>query len=279
MNLSSPFIRRPIATSLLAAGVLLTGVVAFRFLPVAPLPQIEFPTLSVTAVLPGADPITIATSVSAPLERRFAEIAGVSELTSTSTLGTSSVSVQFNLNRNIDGAERDIQAAINAASGDLPPNLVNPPSYRNFNPSDTPILILAQTSYTMSPGEVYNYATDVIAQQLSQVKGVGQVGVNGAQKSAVRVQVDPAYLASMGLSLENVRSFLRSANANLPKGSLDGENTSYTLHVNDQPHRNAQAYHPQSWRSRASGGADPPGGPGQESSTRGQENNLPGRMV
>ena len=243
MNLSGPFIRRPIATSLLAGGLLLAGGVAFLSLPVAPLPQIEFPTLSISSVLPGADPETIATSVSAPLERRFAQIAGVSELTSTSNLGSSSVSVQFDLNRNVEGAERDVQAAINAASGDLPPNLVNPPAWRNFNPSDTPIIILALTSQTLAPGDVYNYGNDVIAQQLAQVKGVGQVSVNGAQKSAVRIQVDPAYLASMGLSLENVRTFLNGANANLPKGSLDGDGISYFLKVNDQLDR-AEAYQP-----------------------------------
>jgi hydrophobe/amphiphile efflux-1 (HAE1) family protein len=243
MNLSGPFIRRPIATSLLAGGLLLAGSIAFLSLPVASLPQIEFPTLSVTSVLPGADPETVATSVSAPLERRFAEIAGVSELTSTSNLGSSSVAIQFNLNRNIDGAERDVQAAINAASGDLPPNLISPPAWRNFNPSDSPILILALTSSTLAPGDVYNYANDVIAQQLAQVKGVGQVSVNGAQKSAVRIQVDPAYLASMGLSMENVRTFLSGANANLPKGRLDGDDISYFLKVNDQLEK-AEAYQP-----------------------------------
>ena len=234
MNLSGPFIRRPIATSLLAFGLLLAGIVAFRVLPIAPLPQIEFPTVSVGASLPGADPVTVATSVSAPLERRFAQISGVSELTSTSSLGTSGITIQFDLSRDIDSAARDVQAAINAAAGDLPANLVTAPSYRKVNPADSPILILALSSDTTAPGDVYNYANDVIAQQLSQVSGVSQVLVSGAQKSAVRIQVDPAYLASLGLGLENIRNFVASSNANLPKGSVDGPDNSYLLHVNDQ---------------------------------------------
>ena len=234
MNLSGPFIRRPIATSLLALGLLLAGAVAFRFLPIAPLPQVEFPTISVSGNLPGADPVTAATSIAAPLERRFAQIAGVSELTSTSSLGGAQVTIQFDLSRGIDSAKHDVQAAINAASSDLPSGLVTPPTYRNFNPSDSPIMILAMTSETMAPGDVYNYGNDVIAQQLSQVQGVGQVILGGAEKSAVRVQVDPAYLASLGLSLEDIRSFLAKSNANLPKGSLDGAANAYTLKVNDQ---------------------------------------------
>jgi hydrophobe/amphiphile efflux-1 (HAE1) family protein len=234
VNLSGPFIRRPIATSLLALGLLLAGLTAFRVLPIAPLPQIEYPTISVGASLPGADPVTVATSVSAPLERRLSAIAGVSELTSSSSLGTSQITIQFDLSRDIDSAARDVQAAINAAAGDLPANLVTRPSYRKVNPSDAPVMILALTSDTLAPGEVYNYATDVIAQQLSQVSGVSQVIVSGAQKSAVRVQVDPAYLASMGLSLENIRAFVASANANLPKGGVDGADNSYMIHVNDQ---------------------------------------------
>jgi len=234
VNLSGPFIRRPIATSLLALGLLLAGIVAFRVLPIAPLPQIEYPTISVGASLPGADPVTVATSVSAPLERRFAEISGVSELTSSSTLGSSGVTIVFDLSRDIDSAARDVQAAINAAAGDLPASLVTAPSYRKVNPADSPILILALTSETLAPGDVYNFANDVMAQQLSQVSGVSQVVVSGAQKSAVRIQVNPAYLASLGLGLENIRSFVASSNANLPKGSIDGPDTSYLLHVNDQ---------------------------------------------
>jgi multidrug efflux pump len=234
VNLSGPFIRRPIATSLLAFGLLLAGLVAFRFLPIAPLPQIEFPTISVESNLPGADPVTVATSVSAPLERHFAQISGVSEITSTSSLGSSQVTIQFDLSRGIDSAARDVQAAINAAASDLPAGLVTKPSYRKVNPADAPIIILSLTSDTTALGEVYNYAVDVIAQQLSQVEGVSQVVVSGAQKSAVRVQVDPAYLATLGLSIEDIRNFVGSSNANLPKGSIDGPDVSYTIHVNDQ---------------------------------------------
>jgi hydrophobe/amphiphile efflux-1 (HAE1) family protein len=234
VNLSAPFIHRPIATSLLSFGMLLAGLVAFKFLPIAPLPQIESPTIQVQGNLPGADPITVATSVSAPLERRFAQIAGVSELTSSSSLGNSQVTIQFDLNRDIDSAARDVQAAINAAAGDLPSGLTNPPSYHKANPSDTPIMILTLSSSTLTPGDVYNYANDVIAQQLSQVSGVSQIEVNGSQKSAVRIQVDPAYLATMGLSLESIRSFVGQSNANLPKGSIDGPDNSYTVNVNDQ---------------------------------------------
>ena len=234
MNPSRLFIHRPIATSLLALGILLAGAVAFRFLPIAPLPQVEFPTISVFASLPGADPVTVATSVSAPLERRFAQIAGVSELTSNSSLGRSNITIQFDLSRSIDSAARDVQAAINAASADLPANLVTRPSYRKSNPSDAPVMILALTSDTMEPGAVYDYANDVIAQKLDQVEGVAEVDVSGAEKSAVRVQLNPAYLASLGLSLDDVRTFLAKTNANLPKGSFDGPDASYTLHVNDQ---------------------------------------------
>ncbi len=234
MNLSEPFIRRPIATSLLAIGLLLAGIVAFRFLPIAAMPQIDSPTIEVAARLPGADPTTMATSVAAPLERRFAQIAGLSELTSTSTLGSASVVAQFDLDRNIDGAERDVQAAINAAAGDLPNNLVSPPGYRNYNPADPPIIFLAISSESMTSGEVYNYANDVIAQQISQISGVGKVTVGGGQKSAVRIRVDPGRLAAMGLSMEDVRNFLSKSNANLPKGSLNGNEITYSLSVNDQ---------------------------------------------
>ena len=250
MNLSGPFIRRPVATSLLAAGLRLIGMVAFRFLPVASLPQVEFPTIEVGASLPGADPITIASSLSAPLERHFAQIAGVSELTSSSTLGRSSINIQFDLARDPDSAARDVQAAINASLSELPANLITRPGYEKANPSDSPIMILAMTSETLPPGEVYNYANDVLAQKVSQVQGVGQVQVSGAEKSAVRVQVDPARLAAMGLSLEDVRTFLGKANADLPKGSLDGPNFDYVLHVNDQlnaaaGYRSLVAFHDQ----------------------------------
>ncbi|HTJ78086.1 MAG TPA: efflux RND transporter permease subunit [Rariglobus sp.] len=234
MNLSAPFIHRPIATSLLALGLLLAGALAFRFLPIAPIPSVDFPTIHVGANLPGADPVTVATSVAAPLERRFAQIAGVSEMTSSSTLGSANITIQFDLGRSIDSAARDVQAAINAATGDLPANLVTRPSYRKANPSAAPIMILALTSDTKSPGEVYNYATDVVAQQLSQVEGVSEVTVNGSQKSSVRVQIDPARLAALGLSMEDVRTFLSKTSSNLPKGVIDGPDSSYTIRLNDQ---------------------------------------------
>jgi len=243
MNISGPFIQRPIATSLLALGLLMAGIVAFKVLPIAPLPQIESPTIQVQGNLPGADPITVATSICAPLERRFSQISGVSELTSSSKLGQAQITIQFDLSRSIDSAARDVEAAINAAASDLPANLPAPPNYKKVNPSDSPIMILSLLSDTLAPGDVYNYANDVIAQQLSQVSGVSQVNVSGAQKSAVRIQVDPAYLATMGLSLENIRTFVSSSNANLPKGSFDGPDHSYTVNVNDQL-AEAKDYHP-----------------------------------
>ena len=243
MNLSGPFIHRPIGTSLLALGLLLCGVVAFRYLPIAPLPQIEYATIQVNASLPGADPVTVATSVTAPLERRLAQIAGVNEITSSSSLGRSTITIQFDLDRSVDSAARDVQAAINAASGDLPANLITKPSYEKSNPSDSPIMLLALTSDSLAPGDVYNYAVDVMAQKVSQVQGVGQVQVSGAEKSAVRVQVDPAYLASLGLGMEDIRTFLSKTNANQPKGSLDGPEVAYTLRVNDQLTR-ASDYRP-----------------------------------
>ena len=234
MDLSGPFIRRPVGTSLLAFGLLLAGAVAFKLLPIAPLPQVEFPTLQVSAKLPGADPATVASAVSAPLERRFAQIAGVSELTSTSVLGRSFINIQFDLGRDIDGAARDVQAAINAAASDLPSDLAYPPQYEKANPSDAPIMILALSSSTLPAGEIYNFAIDVVAQRLSQLEGVGLIDVGGSERSAVRVQIDPAYLAALGHGLEDVRGFIEKSNANLPKGSLDGPGGFYTLHVNDQ---------------------------------------------
>ncbi len=234
MSISEPFIRRPIATSLLAFGLLIAGLVAFRFLPIAPLPQVEYPTVSVSASLPGADPVTVATSVTTPLERRLGEISGVSEITSSSSLGRSNITIQFDLSRSIDSAARDVQAAINASAADLPANLVTRPSYRKANPSDAPVVILALTSDTMLPGQVYNYASDVLAQELSQVEGVAEVDVSGAQKSAIRVQINPAALASLGVGLDDIRTFLSKTSAHLPKGSLEGAGTSYIINLNDQ---------------------------------------------
>jgi hydrophobe/amphiphile efflux-1 (HAE1) family protein len=234
MNVSEPFIRRPVGTSLLAAGILLLGGVAYHFLPVAPLPKVDFPTINVSAQQPGVDPVTAASSLAAPLERRFSQIAGVSEITSTSSLGGSSMTIQFDLGRDINGAARDVQAAINAAAGELPSGLPNPPSYRKVNPSDAPIMILAMTSDTHELSEVYNLADQIIGQRISQVEGVSQVTIGGGAKSAVRIQVNPVALASMGLSLEDIRLKLAQVNVNEPKGALDGDNQRFVIASNDQ---------------------------------------------
>jgi len=234
MNVSEPFIRRPVGTSLLAAGVLLLGAVAYHFLPVAPLPKVDFPTINVSAQEPGVDPQTAASSLAAPLERRFAQIAGVSEITSVSSLGGSSITIQFDLNRDINGAARDVQSAIDAASGELPSGLPQPPSYRKANPSDAPIMVLAMTSDAQPLSEVYNLADQIIGQRISQVDGVSQVIIGGGAKSAVRVQLNPVALASMGLSLEDIRTTLSQVNVLSPKGALDGENQSFVISSNDQ---------------------------------------------
>jgi hydrophobe/amphiphile efflux-1 (HAE1) family protein len=234
MNVSEPFIRRPVGTSLLAAGVLLLGAVAYYFLPVAPLPKVDFPTISVSAQEPGVDPQTAASSLAAPLERRFAQIAGVSEITSVSSLGGSSITIQFDLNRDINGAARDVQSAINAASGELPSGLPQPPSYRKVNPSDAPIMVLAMTSDALPLSDIYNLADQIIGQRVSQVEGVSQVVIGGGAKSAVRVQVNPVALASMGLSIEDIRTRLSQANVLSPKGAFDGKQQRFVIASNDQ---------------------------------------------
>ena len=234
MNVCAPFIRRPVGTSLLAIGLFLAGIIAYHFMPVAAIPRVDFPMISVSASLPGADPATVASSLAAPLERRLAQIAGVTEITSVSTLGGCSVTVQFDLDRNVDGAARDVQAAINAAAGDLPINLPNPPTYRKINPADAPIMILAMQSDILPPMQVFEYGDSIIGQRLSQVEGVSQAIISGADKSAVRVQVNPGALASTGMSLEDVRSLLSQVNVDSPKGSFDGDQLSYTLASNDQ---------------------------------------------
>jgi len=234
MNVSAPFIRRPAGTSLLAAGLFLTGIVAYFFLPVAPVPRVDYPVIMVSAGLPGADPATVASTVAAPLERRLGQISGVSEITSVSTLGGTAITVQFNLDRNVDGAARDVQAAINASAGDLPLNLPAPPTYHKVNPADSPIMILAMTSETLPLTQVYDYADNIIAQRLSQVEGVSQVIISGAAKDAIRVQVNPAALAAAHLSLEDVRTMLGQVNVDEPKGSLEGERLSYVLDSNGQ---------------------------------------------
>ena len=234
MNISAPFIRRPVGTSLLSVALLLAGGLAYRFLPVAPLPQVEFPVIQVQSTLPGASPETMASSVATPLERQFGRIAGVTEMTSTSLLGASTIVLQFDLNRNIDAAARDVQAAINAARTDLPANLPNNPTYRKVNPADAPIAILALTSDVLPIGRLFDAADSILAQKLSQVEGIGQVVVGGGAKPAVRVQVDPNLLTQLGISLEQIRAALRAVNANSPKGELAGPSNALTIHANDQ---------------------------------------------
>jgi multidrug efflux pump subunit AcrB len=234
MNISEPFIRRPIATSLLAVGLMLAGLVAYRSLPVAALPQVDFPSINVSASYPGVDPATAATSLAAPLERRFANIAGVNEITSVSQLNGTRITLQFDLSRNINGAARDVQAAINAASNELPTGLPNPPTYRKANPNDRPILIFALTSDTVPLSQIYNQANELLVPAISQVNGVSEVDVGGGAKTAVRIQVDPTALASMGLSIDNVRAVVQGQNKDEPKGAIDGNRISFTVNTNDQ---------------------------------------------
>src|SRR5499433_885128 len=219
-NFSAPFIRRPVATTLLTISIFLSGAVAFKFLPVAPLPRIDFPTIAVGAGLPGASPETMASSVAAPLERQFGRISGVTQMTSSSTYGSTSVVLQFDLNRDINAAARDVQAAINAARSQLPADLPGQPGYRKVNPADAPILLLSLTSTNVKPTEIFDAADSILAQKLAQVEGVGQVFTCGSSRPAVRVSVNPALINSYGISLEQVRNALRGANANLAKGSL-----------------------------------------------------------
>src|SRR5690349_11196949 len=220
MSISTPFIRRPVGTSLLSIAVLLAGILAYTKLPVAPLPEVEFPTISVNAGLPGASPETMASAVATPLERQFGRIAGVTEMTSSSGYGSTSITLQFDLDRDIDAAGRDVQAAINAARGQLPPNLPSNPSYRKFNPADSPILILALTSDSIALPDIYDSADSVLAQKLAQVEGVGQVMVSGGARPAVRVSLNPMQLTAQGIGAAEVRTALAAANANRPKGML-----------------------------------------------------------
>ncbi len=234
MSLSAPFIRRPVATTLLTVALALLGGIAYQFLPVSPLPQVEFPTIQVSAGLPGASPDTMASSVATPLERQFGRIAGITEMTSSSSLGSTNITLQFDLSRNIDAAARDVQAAINAARGDLPAALPNNPSYRKVNPADAPILMLSLTSKVVSREKMYDLASSVLQQKLSQVQGVGQVFVWGGALPAVRVDVNPVALNGHGLSLEDVRTALASANINRPKGDLSSVRHVWSLAATDQ---------------------------------------------
>jgi multidrug efflux pump len=243
MSLSTPFIERPAGTTLLTVAVALAGAVAYQFLPTSPIPQVEFPTISVNAALPGASPETMASSVATPLERQFGRIAGITEMTSTSFLGSTNITLQFDLGRNIDAAARDVQAAINAARGQLPPNLPSNPNYRKVNPADSPIAILAVTSELHSISQVYDSAASIIQQKLATIEGVGQVFVGGGSLPAVRVDVNPTLLNNYGLGLEDVRASLAAANANRPKGELaDGVRTQ-SLATTDQL-RTAEQYRP-----------------------------------
>ena len=234
MTLSASFIARPIGTILLTIGLAGLGTIAYLLLPVAPLPQIEFPTIQVTAALPGADPESMASSVATPLERQFGQIPGITQMTSLSGVGFTTITVQFDLGRSVDSAAQDVQAAINAAGGDLPKNLPSPPIYRKTNPADSPILILAVGSDTLPISAVSDLADNILAQQISQIQGVGFVSVAGAQKPAVRVQVNPAAIASRGISFEDIRGVLAQATVNAPKGSINGDRQSIAISTNDQ---------------------------------------------
>jgi multidrug efflux pump len=234
MSLSSPFIDRPAGTTLLTVAITLAGILGYSFLPVSSLPQIDFPTISVSASLPGASPETMASAVATPLERQFGRIAGITEMSSTSTLGSTSITMQFDLDRNIDAAARDVQAAINAARGQLPTNLPNNPSYRKVNPADSPIVMMALTSNTYSRGQMYDVAATILQQRLSQVPGVGQVMVGGGANPGVRVEVNPTILNHLGVSLEDVRAALAAANTNRPKGQVADLEYTWTISSTDQ---------------------------------------------
>src|SRR5271169_3948257 len=234
MNISEVFIKRPVATTLLTIAIALAGAVAFRLLPVSPLPQVDFPTISVQASLPGASPETMASAVATPLERQFTRIASVTEMTSSSSLGSTNITMQFDLNRDINAAARDVQAAINAARGYLPTNLPSNPSYRKVNPADSPIFMLALTSDVLSKSQMYDSASSILAQKLSQVSGVGQVMVGGGALPGVRVELNPNALNKYGIGLEQVRGVLSAANANTPKGHFSDGHQMWEVGANDQ---------------------------------------------
>src|SRR5438552_1513457 len=234
MSISEPFIRRPVATALLTVGLLLAGIVGYRQLPVSALPQVDYPTIVVSTLLPGASADTMASEVATPLERQFGQMPALAQMTSISSFGTSQVTLQFELDRNIDAAEQDVQAAINAASNLLPRTLPAPPTYSKSNPADVPVLTLSVTSKSLPLDQVNDAADSILAQKISQVSGVGLVTINGAQKPAVRVQADPAALAGAGLTLEDLRTALAASNVNRPKGNLDGPRQDFMLATNDQ---------------------------------------------
>ena len=241
MNLSRPFVERPVATVLLTIGVALAGIAAFFVLPVSPLPQVDYPAISVSATLAGASPETMATSVATPLERRLGVIAGVNEMTSSSSNGSARVSLQFDLNRNIDAAAREVQAAINAARADLPATLRSNPTYRKRNSAASPVIILALTSKTRTPGEIYDAVSNVVSQRLSQVDGVGEVEIGGGSLPAVRVELLPFALHRYGISTEDVRAAIQASNANRPKGAIEGDGRRLQIYT-PQPARKAAEY-------------------------------------
>jgi multidrug efflux pump len=243
VSISEPFVRRPVATTLLVFGILIAGIVAFRALPISALPQVDYPTIVVSTLMPGASGQTMSATVTTPLERQFGQMPALSQMTSVSSFGSSQITLQFTLERNIDAAEQDVQAAINAAANLLPKTLPTPPSYSKSNPADTPILTLSVSSDTLALSQVDDYADSILAQKISQVSGVGLVTLNGGQKPAVRIQVDPESLAGTGLSLEDVRALIVSANVNQPKGTLDGPRQSYTIATDDQLYK-AEAFRP-----------------------------------
>src|SRR5690349_11445148 len=234
MNLSAPFIRRPVGTMLLAIGLALFGIVAFRLLPVAALPSVDFPVVMVSATLSGANPDTVAKTVTAPLERAFGSIAGLTQMTSQSSSGSSQIVLQFDLNRDIDGAARDVQAAINAARSNLPTTLTQTPTYRKMNPAAAPVLIVGLTSDTVGVGQMYDYASSVLQQKLLQVEGVGDVTVGGGALPAVRVELNPDQLSRYGIALDSVRTALANATVDLPKGAVSMNGQHYVLGANDQ---------------------------------------------
>ena len=252
MSLSSPFVRRPVGTTLMTIALVIAGVISFRLLPVAPLPQVDFPTISVVAGLPGASPATMASAVATPLERQFGRIAGITEMTSVSFLGATTIALQFDLARDINGAARDVQSAIAAAAGQLPPNLPSLPTYRKVNPADAPIMIMALTSKTVDKGRMYDIASTILQQKIARVEGVGQIFVGGGSLPAVRVDLNPMALARYGIGLEEVRRVLAAANVNRPKGQLDDGRFTWEINATDQL-REARLYEPLivAWRNGA----------------------------
>src|ERR1035441_389921 len=234
MHLSAPFIQRPVATSLLSVALLLAGSVAYSLLPVASLPNVDYPVIGVSAGLPGASPETMASSVATPLERQFGRIAGVNQMTSSSSLGSASVTLQFDINRNIDAAARDVQASINAARSQLPSYLPQNPGYRKVNPAESPILILTLTSDVVTKRQIYDLADSILSQKISQIQGVGQVFVGGSSSPAVRVELNPMQLGSNGVGLDAVRTALAGANANRPKGAFQNADQRWQINDNDQ---------------------------------------------